>query len=83
LRGRKPTKRHASAANPDATSAVSAADGPGRTSTATPAAMAEVTRTYPGSLTSGIPASLTRATTSPASMRETSSEARARSLCSW
>jgi hypothetical protein len=45
FRGRNPTKRHDSLANPDATSAVSAADGPGSTSTARPAAIAVVTST--------------------------------------
>ena len=38
FRGRKPTNRHESDGSPDATSAVSAAEGPGRTSTARPAA---------------------------------------------
>ena len=39
LRGRNPAKRHASDGSPLATSAVSAADGPGSTSTDSPAAM--------------------------------------------
>ncbi|HSS58850.1 MAG TPA: SAM-dependent methyltransferase, partial [Solirubrobacteraceae bacterium] len=38
LRGRKPTNRHRSAGSALATSAASAADGPGSTSTASPAA---------------------------------------------
>ena len=83
LRGRKPAKRHASDGSPLATSAVSAEDGPGSTSTATPAATQPWTSGKPGSETSGIPASLTSATTSPPSIRSTSSAARGRSLCSW
>ena len=38
LRGRKPRKRHSAAGSPEATSAVIAADGPGSTSTGSPAA---------------------------------------------
>jgi hypothetical protein len=38
LRGRKPWKCHSDAGSPDATSAVIAADGPGSTSTGSPAA---------------------------------------------
>jgi hypothetical protein len=38
LRGRKPWKCHSSAGRPDATSAVIAAEGPGSTSTGSPAA---------------------------------------------
>ena len=75
--------RHDSAGKPDATSAVIAAEGPGKTSTSRPAAIAPCTSTKPGSLTSGMPASLTSATVSPARMRSTSSAARWRSLCSW
>ena len=83
LRGRNPANRHRSAGSALATSAASAADGPGRTSTASPAATHACTRTNPGSDTSGVPASETSATTAPSRIFETSSAARARSLCSW
>jgi hypothetical protein len=81
LRGRKPTNRHVAASIPDATSAARAALGPGSTSTSSPAAMHACTRTSPGSLTSGIPASLTSATTAPARIRSTSRGATRRSTC--
>ena len=45
--------------------------------------MQPATSTYPGSLTSGMPASETSATTAPSSIRATSSGVRSRSLCSW
>ena len=83
MRGRNPTKRHVVDGSPDATSAVNAADGPGSTSTPIPAATHACTSTNPGSLTSGIPASLTSATVSPDCMRATSSDERPASLCSW
>ena len=83
LRGRKPAKRHRSAGSADATSAAIAADGPGSTSTGSPAATHARTSTKPGSDTSGMPASETSATVWPARMASTSSAARARSLCSW
>ena len=54
-RGRKPTKRHRSAGSPDATSAVVTAEGPGSTSTLTPAARQARTRAKPGSDTTGCP----------------------------
>ena len=75
--------RHRSPGSPDATSAVTAADGPGSTSTGNPASRQAATTTAPGSETPGMPASLTSATTSPALTRSTSSRARRRSLCSW
>ncbi len=83
MRGRNPWNTHSDAGSPDATSAVIAADGPGSTSTGSPAATQARTSTYPGSDTSGIPASDTSATTAPSRICETSSAARARSLCSW
>ncbi len=83
LRGRNPAKRHRCAGNALATSAASAADGPGSTSTASPAATHARTSTKPGSDTSGIPASDTSATTAPSRIRATSSTARSCSLCSW
>ena len=45
LRGRNPTKRHASDGSADATNAASAADGPGSTSTSSPAATHPCTST--------------------------------------
>ena len=62
---------------PQATSAVMQAVGPGSASTRTPAARACCTRTWPGSDTPGMPASEAKATRSPASIRPTSSQARA------
>ena len=78
-----PRSATAEAGNPDATSAVMAADGPGSTSTGRPATTHACTSTYPGSETNGIPASDTNATTAPSRIRPTSSADRARSLCSW
>src|SRR5579884_1927353 len=63
LRGRNPTKRQRSTGSALATSAATAAEGPGRTSTARPAATQAWTSTNPGSDTSGVPASDTSATT--------------------
>ena len=58
---------------PLATSAVTQAEGPGITSTSTPASRAASTRTCPGSETLGMPASEANAITSPAKMRPISS----------
>src|SRR4051794_10213443 len=60
-------KRYSAPVRPLATSAVSTADGPGRTVTGIPAAIAAATSFAPGSLTPGRPASETSATRSPAS----------------
>jgi hypothetical protein len=45
LRGRNPAKRHASDGSAEATSAAKAADGPGSTSTSSPAATQPCTST--------------------------------------
>ena len=76
LRGRNPANRHRSAGSALATSAARAADGPGSTSTASPAATHACTKTNPGSDTSGVPASETKATTAPPRIFATSSFAR-------
>ena len=68
-------------ASPETASAEVTALGPGTTVTAIPASMAARTSRAPGSLTRGMPASLTRATVPPARIRATSSAARAASLC--
>ena len=69
LRGRKPSKKKCSMGRPEATSAQMAADGPGMTSTRSPLSSAASTSLWPGSETPGMPASETKATRSPASMR--------------
>ncbi|VWM24396.1 Uncharacterised protein [Collinsella intestinalis] len=76
LRGKKPSKKNWSHGIPESTSAVTHADGPGRTSTRAPASRAASTSTWPGSETLGIPASEAKAIRSPASSRSTSSGAR-------
>jgi hypothetical protein len=53
--------------NPEADRAVVSALGPGRASTLKPFSRTCATSTEPGSLMSGVPASLTRATLLPAS----------------
>ena len=65
LRGRNPSNTNRSLGNPDSTSAVVAASGPGTTSTAAPAATQARTRCAPGSLMPGMPASVTNATRDP------------------
>ena len=59
LRGRKPSNTKRSVGNPESTSAVSTALGPGTTSTASPASRQARTSRSPGSLIPGIPASVT------------------------
>src|SRR3954468_9737730 len=54
-RGRNPRKRYCSATRPEATSAVSTADAPGRTVTSTPASSAARRSRTPGSDTPGGP----------------------------
>src|SRR5947207_2176778 len=61
----------------------SSADGPGIGTTGMWCRRQSVTRRWPGSETSGMPASLTRAIFAPCSSATTSSGARVSSLCSW
>ncbi len=58
-RGRKPSNTKRSVGNPDSTSAVSTALGPGTMSTASPASRQARTRRSPGSEMPGMPASVT------------------------
>ena len=81
LAGRKPSNTNRSDGKPATLSAAIAAHGPGTGDTRTPAARAARTRRKPGSLTSGVPASDTSASESPASSRVTSCAACASSLC--
>ena len=69
LRGRNPSKTNRPAGRPLTTRAVTAADGPGTTSTACPASTAARTSRSPGSEMPGMPASVTTATRSPAASR--------------
>src|SRR5690606_15929262 len=80
--GRKPSNTKRSLGRPATLSAAMKAQGPGTGLTFTPAARAARTRRKPGSLTSGVPASDTRASESPASSRATRRSAWASSLCS-
>ena len=82
LRGRKPSKKKCSMGSPEATSAQVTAEGPGMTSTASPASRTASTRRWPGSDTPGIPASETNATFSPRSMRLSAGAMRSAKLCS-
>ena len=82
LAGRKPSKAKRSLGRPATLSAAISADAPGTGLTFTPAARAARTSRKPGSDTSGVPASLTSASDSPASRRATSFCAIASSLCS-
>ena len=75
-------KEKRSLGNPDAPSAVTAAHGPGKGTMRAPASAACCTTWKPGSLTSGVPASLISATLFPAVMRSTNHGARVRSLWS-
>src|SRR5262245_19104224 len=79
-RGRKPSNTKRSVGSPEITSAVTAADGPGTTSTSIPASTHAATSRYPGSDSPGLPASVTTATFVPSRSRRTSSGTRSRSL---
>ena len=81
--GRKPSKVKRPVSSPDSASAVTKAHGPGTAVTVTPASAHRRTRSSPGSLIAGIPASVTSAPSSPASRRWTSSGPRPSSLCRW
>ena len=59
--------------------AATAAFGPGTGTTWTPSSAARRTRTEPGSLTAGVPASVTRASDSPLASLRTSGSTRAAS----
>lgn len=83
LDGRNPTNRNSSVGSPEAANAARIADGPGTGTTAKPSSIAALTTRYPGSETRGVPASLTRATDSPARRFATISAERTASLCSW
>ena len=69
--------------SPLATSADKNADAPGTGTIRMWCRTASATSRYPGSLTPGMPASLTMATLSPFSRCMISSAARVNSLCSW
>lgn len=69
LRGRKPSKKKCSIGRPEATRAQVTAEGPGMTSTLRPRSRAASTSLWPGSDTPGMPASDTKATRPPASIR--------------
>ena len=67
--GRKPSKKNRSVGRPATVSAASAAEAPGTAVTACPASRAARTSLKPGSEISGVPASDTSATASPAASR--------------
>ena len=69
--GRKPSKQKRSEGSPELTSAGMRAVAPGSATTCWPAAMASRASRKPGSLMPGVPASLMRATVSPAFSRST------------
>ena len=73
LRGRKPSKQKRSLGRPLTASAVVTADGPGTQVTGRSCAAAAATSRYPGSLTVGIPASVTSSTRRPARTASSSS----------
>ncbi len=64
-RGGKPAKKKGPSTSPDAATATVTAEGPGNDVTPCPAPKARRTKALPGSLTDGVPASVTSATTSP------------------
>ena len=80
LRGRNPSKQNLSVGSPETASAVRTADGPGIAVTLSPRSMQAVTTLNPGSLTDGMPASVTSATVMPSATAATSSPVRDSSL---
>ena len=80
LRGKNPSNANRATGKPDNTSAASAAEGPGNVVIATPASCASRTNRKPGSLTEGIPASVTTSTCAPERARSINSGTRADSL---
>ena len=81
--GRKPPKWNGTGGRPLPTSAVVTALGPGRTVYSTFSLIHSLTRRNPGSLTEGVPASVTRQSFSPLARRDINSGSRLSSLCSW
>ena len=79
---RKPSKVKRPVGKPDRARAVAAALGPGTATTSTPASAQRRTRSSPGSLMAGMPASVTKAQLSPASSRSKMRSPLARLLCS-
>src|SRR6202012_2152045 len=71
-----PSKQNFPDDSPDPASAVVTADGPGRQDTGRPASTHAATSRWPGSLISGMPASLTTNTVAPALIASTSSGTR-------
>ncbi len=81
--GRKPPNENAWTGNPDPTSAVRTADGPGRTVYSMLFSMHARSSLYPGSETAGIPASVIMAMFMPSVAFWMSSGTFFVSLCSW
>ena len=79
-RGRNPSNVHRGPATPDAATAARTADAPGIGTTKPPSAAHAATRSLPGSLTVGVPASVTRARSAPPRRWSSSAVARDRSL---
>ena len=77
-----PSKQNRSQGSPDTASAVVTAEGPGSDVTAYPASRAARAARYPGSLTEGIPASVTSATVPPPASTASSRGRRSRSTSS-
>ena len=80
LAGKNPSKQNRSVGNAAIDSAATAAQGPGIAMISMPAAAHSRTRSKPGSLMPGVPASLTNATVTPRCIRETNSGDRLSSL---
>ncbi len=83
FRGRKPSKVNRPVGRPDTDNATVSAQGPGREITSTPAAAHRATSSSPGSETAGVPASVTRAQLSPASIRRRMAGPAASQLWRW
>ncbi len=80
--GGSPRTRSATSADPEITSAVTAATGPGTADTRKPASSVARTSRSPGSEMPGVPASVTSATSSPATSVSSTSAMRLSSVCS-
>ena len=80
--GRNPPKKKASLGNPEPTSAVRTALGPGRTVTESPRSRQARMRRNPGSDIPGMPASVTSAMDLPPAISSTNAAVRETSLCS-
>ena len=78
-----PTKRHSAEGNPDATSAVIAADGPGRTSTGSPAATRREPARSPGPTRAASRRRTRGRQRRPRACERPARADRACSLCSW